>query len=462
MPGLGPTIGLPRGPRRAGLCALALLAALGGCARMVPPSGGPEDKQAPRVRAYEPDSAAVGVAPDAPLRLIFDEPMNRSSVRDWLLVAPWPGKLACRWDSSCITCWPEGGWREKTVYTVVLGTEALDRRRNRLARPLEFAFTTGESLPTGSVAGVVRTRALKAQGVPVCLFPWPAGGLSDPGRPELKLDPRDALSIAETDAQGRFRLRHVPWGEDFLLGALWDETRNRVFDEDADLWGFYPAKVLAEAWPAGAATAGPPDSARAAPDLPAGEAPPAPDDSTGAPGPVGREIYLVWPDEPGDIVGAVSDSACAGFMPPAVFRARADSARRVLSGEIDAMGFASQGDSAARVALTPTEEQALRAGLARLDSLLAGSLRDSLRCSGPIWVSAFAEADTVPAAEITGTGPFTLAGVAPGIYRIEAFRDLDRNGEPGPGEPRGRFPTYVELAPGRRVEGVDFVLEPPQ
>jgi len=436
------------GWRALGLLALAGLGALVGCARMVPPSGGPEDKQAPKVLAHAPDSAAVRVALGAPLRIIFDEPMNRSTVRDWLLVAPWPGKLGCRWDSSSITCWPERGWHENTVYTVVLSTEAVDRRRNRLARALEFAFTTGESLPSGSVAGVVRTRALKAQGVPVCLFPWPPGGLGEAGGRDLKLDPRDALSIAEADAQGRFRLLHVAWGEDFLLGALWDETRNRVYDEDTDLWGFYPAKVQAEALPQA-----PLDSTVALHDSTA-----APPESAAAPGLVGREIYLVYPDEPGDIVGEVSDSACAGFVAPATYRARADSLRRVLSGEIDALGFASQGDSAARVALTPSEEQALRAGIAHIDSLLVGAARDSLRCGGSIWVFAYAEDDSVPAGEASGTGPFTLGGLAPGLYRLEAFRDLDRDGEAGPGEPGGRFPTLIELGPGRRVEGVDFAL----
>jgi hypothetical protein len=424
---------------------VVVLLASAGCARMVPPGGGPEDKQAPSVVAHEPDSAAVAVPRDAPLKIVFDDAMDHSSVRDWLLVAPWPGKLACRWDSSCITCWPEGGWREDAVYTVLLGTEALDRRRNRLGRALEFVFTTGESLPSGSVAGVVRTRALKVQGVPVCLFPWPAEGLGDSAGTRPTPDPRDALSIAEADAQGRFRLLHVPWGEDFLLGALWDETRNRVFDEDADLWGFFPAKVRAQAL-----AAAPVDSASAAADTAAATA--------AALRPGDYEVFLVYPDEPGDIAGEVSDSACVGFVPPAAHRARADSLRRVLSGEVDAMGFASQGDSASVVQLTRAEEESLRVGLARIDSLLATSVRDSLRCGGPIWVSAYAEGDTVPAGEASGTGPYQLSGLSPGVYRIEAFRDLDGNGDPGPDEPRGRFATYVELGPGRRVEGVSFPI----
>jgi hypothetical protein len=461
---------------------LAWPGGLAGCARMLPPSGGPEDKEAPRIVAHEPDSAAVAVAAGAPLKLIFSEPMNHSSVRDWLLVAPWPGKLDCGWDSSCITCRPEDGWGRDTVYTVVLSTEALDRRRNRLARALEFVFTTGESLPTGSISGVVRTRSLKAQGLPVCLFPWPASGLGDPAGPGPTPNPRDALSIGETDAQGRFRLQHVPWGEDFLLGALWDESRNRIFDEGEDLWGFYPAKVRATA-PAetpATAPAQPPATGQAPPTAPAqppttGQAPPtaparapaaAPPDSAGAKagaaavvlGPTDREIYLVYPDEPGDITGEVSDSACAGYVAPAAYRARADSLKRVLSGEIDAMGFSNLGDSTAAVTLTRAEEESLRVAVARIDSLLAGSVRDSVRCAGPIWVFAFTEGDSVPAGESRATGPFELRGLPPGDYRIEAFRDLDGNGDPGPGEPRGRFATYVELAPGRTVAGVSFPL----
>ncbi len=421
---------------------LPLLAALGlggaaGCARMVPPTGGPEDKEKPRVIAHQPDSGAVRVALDAPLRLVFSESMNRSSVRDWLRVAPWPGKLDCRWDSTCITCQPERGWRPDAVHTVVLGIEAVDRRRNALALPLEFAFTTGESLPSGTIAGVVRTRALKAPGVPVCLFPWPAAGLAVPeGGAGPAPDPREALSIAEAGQDGSFRLQHLARDQDYLLGALWDESRNRLFDPEVDLWAFYPEPVRASAAAPAVPDSATADSARIA----------------------GFEIYLVYADEPGDLAGEVSDSACAGYTAPALYRTRADSLRRILAGEIDAMGFATEGDSAAVLALTPAETESLRVGLARADSLLALAARDSLRCGGSIWVLARAEADSAAAGETRTTRVFELSGLAPGIYRVSAFRDLDGDEEQDPGEPAGVFATPVEIGPGRRVEGVDLPL----
>lgn len=439
------------------------LACVAACARMVPPTGGPEDKEKPRVIAREPDSAAVKVALDAPLRLVFSESMNRSSVRDWLRVAPWPGKLDCRWDSTCMTCRPERGWRPDAVHTVVLGIEAVDGRRNALARPLEFAFTTGESLPAGTLTGVVRTRALKAQGVPVCLFAWPEAGIPAPGAGAgLAPDPRDALGIAETGADGRFRLQHIARDRGYLLGVLWDESRNRLYDPDVDLWAFYPeparavSAVPAQADSAAQATAPAPRDAAAGPSV-------EPDSATVADSAlaVGYEIYLVYPDEPGDIAGVVTDSACAGFVPPGVYRARADSLKRILTGEVDAMGFGGGQDSAAVVALTPAERESLQVALARTDALLAVAAGDSLRCSGSIWVLAAADGDTSSAADTRTVGSYELSGVPPGIYRISAFRDLNGDDEQGSEEPRGAFLAPVEVGPGRRVAGVDFPLVVP-
>ncbi len=480
-----------RGPWGRRLALGLLLAA--GCARIVPPSGGPEDREPPRVVDHEPDSAAVGVETDAPLKLVFSEPMNRSSVRDWLLVAPWPGRLDCGWDSTCLTCRPDLGWTRPEVYTVVLGVEAVDRRRNAIEAPVQFAFTTGESLPEGRIAGIVRTRALKASGVPIFLYPWPASGPPEPGPDTEGHDPRAALRIAQSDGQGVFRIDYVPLDREYLLAALYDENGNRVFDPVEDLWAFHPTPVRAAQpapdWPADTAPDSP-DSAQApeepasadsaqAPEEPApadsAQAPeePAPADSAQAleePAPPDSaraeaqppswdyEIYLVFPDEPGDIAGEIADSTCRGYTPPLQYRARADSIARILSGELDAMGFADAGDSADVLRLTPAEEESLRVQAVRLDSLIARAQRDSVRCHGPIWVAAVAEGDSIPTAETRTQGPYELSGVPIGLYRIEAFRDLDENGRREADEPYGRFGAYIEIEPGRRVEGVSFSI----
>jgi hypothetical protein len=398
------------------------------CARVAPPSGGPEDREPPRLLARSPDSGEVSVALDQPVTLTFSERMDRGTVNDWFRIAPWPGRLDAVWEATRFVCRPSAGWIPGTTYTVLLGAKAEDRRGNKLAAPIQFAFSTGDSLALGRVLGEVRTRALSTEGAPVFLFPWPAE-LRPPLSPStaLRLDPLDALRIAETDAKGRFELRYVAEGASYLVAALYDRNGDRRFDEDEDLWGFAedPAGTTALA------------------------------DTLGIP------VYLVYSDEPGDLAGTVTDSACSGYAAPARLRAVADSLGAILTGERDADGFLlAAADSLTRTALAPAEEESLRSVQARVVARIPQAVTDSLRCSSPIWVGAFLpEApDSLPLAEVRCLGEFRLSGLASGLYRLRAYRDLDGDGRRSREEPQGDFPFVIELKPGRELTALEWTL----
>ncbi len=406
------------------------------CAQMAPPSGGPEDKTAPFILSHNPDSSAVKVAIDEPLVFEFSEKMNHSTVRDWLLITPWPDRMDCHWDHTTLTCTPTDGWQEETAYTILLGSLVADRRRNTLENPFDFSFTTGDSLPAGVVFGQLLTRSIPDQGITICLFEWPDS--LDPALLEVPEadgapgpDPRAAIRISQTDQTGSFTLKHVPSRTEFLLGALYDENDNRTFDEDKDLWGFAPRRITA-------AIRDPADSTA-----------------------TGEDLYLVFGDEPGDINGTISDSTCLGFVPPTLVRARIDSLKMILSGDLDVQGFATGTDSLAHLALTPLERDSISINIDQLGNQLETSLTDSLRCSASIYCWLYIEEETEPFAEIRTGADFIYEArsLPPGLYRIEAFRDLNNNKSPDQDEPLGHFGFPIELAPGRVIQGVDIELE---
>lgn len=410
--------------RLARAAALALLGAA--CARIVPPTGGPEDRSAPRIESVAPDSAAVRVPPEAPVRLTFSESMDRSSVRDWLQITPWPGRLQCSWEQRTFVCRAEEGWRAGTTYTVLLGTRAQDPRKNRLEAPLVLAFSTGDSLDAGELTGRVRTRSLTAEEVPLFVFDWPET-LAAPldSSVALEPDPLNARRSGESGKEGQFALRFLPRGRRFLLAALYDRDGDRAYDAGTDLWGFAAQPVVCG------------DSTR---------------------GGTETEIYLVYADEPGDLAGTVIDSACAGYVPPARLRATADSLGRILSGEVDAMGFpAGKGDTLPGSALTSVQADSLRAEAERVRQRLAAAMEESLRCGAAIWVTAIRPDSTI-AGETRAAGPFELVGLDAGLYRLTAFRDLSGDGARQADEPTGDYPHAVELAPGRRVTGIDWEI----
>ena len=408
-----------------GLCLL-----LGGglfCARIEAPRGGPEDRDPPRVIAAQPDSGAVSVPLDLPLSFTFSEGMNKSSVQDWLLVAPWPGKMDWSWEGTRVLVGPVAGWSPGETYTVLLMTQAADRRRNSMDHPVALVFSTGDTLPLGALAGEVHTRSLPSQGQLVALF---RSSETDPAPGEEAFVPppvRNALRLAQTDKEGAFRLTHVPGRGPYLLGALHDASGNRAFDAEEDLWVFWPELLWG------------PDTLSA----------------------TGRTVYLVYDDEPGDLKGTVIDSACLGFKRPGLLRAEADSLRRVLTGEIDALGFAPSGDSLPDFRLTEVQEDSLQVRLGEVESQLADALRDSVRCSAPIWVSVFAEGDTTATDEVRTLGDFELREVVSGIYHLTAYRDLSGDAARGPDEPQGAFAHPVELLPGRVVSGIEIELRLP-
>jgi hypothetical protein len=396
---------------------------------MAPPGGGPEDHDAPQVVRHAPGAGAIRVATDAPLVIEFSERMNRSLVRDGLRIAPWPGKLECRWEGEALICDALDGWGAGQTHTVLLGAPAADRRRNGLETPLLFAFSTGDSLARGRVTGRLRTRSVPAGGVPVFLFEWPPGLEGPlPAEAELRPDLLTAVRIDETESDGGFEFPFVPYGRRFLAAALHDRDGNRAFDEGSDLWGFSEYPVFAA------------DSAAA--------------DSL--------SLYLVFADESGELAGSIVDSACAGFVPPGRLRAQADSLRGMLSGERDATGFVrAVGDSAPAIELTIAERESLHVELERLEARTRAAAAESVRCATPIWVTAYRVADGSVAAEVRSGGRFRLEDLPPDTYRLEAFRDLDGDGRRQAAEPHGAVPAEIRLLPGRAVEALELPVAVP-
>ena len=423
---------LPREAAGGRAFALALLLLGAACARIAPPQGGAEDREPPKIVSLAPDSGAVSVAIDSPLEIRFSERMNRSSVQDGLRIAPWPGRIEFAWKETTLSCRPVEGWREGTSTTVLLGAPAVDRRRNALV-PRQFAFSTGDSLEKGRIEGLLITRSLEKKAVPVYLFGWPAE-LEPPVPAEAALRPDvlEALRVAETDVEGKFALSFVPVGGRFLAGALFDRDKNRVYDDGADLWGFGETPIVVP--DTGSATA------RA-------------------------ELYLVYADEEGDLAGEIADSLCAGFIAPARVRAQIDSLRGILSGERDPTGFVrAKSDTTPPVTLRAAERESLTVNVDRLAARLPLAVTDSARCGTPIWVSAASTADSSVSADVRTTGAFLIEGLPPGLYRVEAFRDMSGDARRQPDEPYGRLAEPVALKPGHVRDGivVPILSAPPE
>ena len=132
------------------LFAVALLVT--SCAKVGSPSGGPIDKEAPRIISHYPEADALEVAHDAVVEITFSEAMDRERTEEAFFVSP-TGPLQLKWRGNRLrVAMPLA--RERT-YVLTVGTGARDMRGNSLAQSFTLAFATGAQLDLGAVRGRV-------------------------------------------------------------------------------------------------------------------------------------------------------------------------------------------------------------------------------------------------------------------------------------------------------------------
>lgn len=380
---------------------------LAGCAQVAPPNGGPADDSVPRVLSTWPDSGAVLVPLADSIAIVFSEPMQKNSVEEQFRLAPEMGFRERRWQGATWIVRLERPFTAGETYVGFFGHGAEDRRRNRLAS-YAFAFSTGERLDDGQLAGRVIGQRYAAKEVRLWLWPFEAV----PPDTSAGGFPPAPLRIGETDAQGKFELSYLPRARALRIAALFDRERDGRFDPLRDRWAIHPEPIVIA------------------------------DSSSGL---SGLELYLADPDEPATLRGALVDSLCS----------RSDARKRLLRVRAirDSLNFALQGFPA----LNGSDSLRIGFELLRLDSLTAVSDAESVYCASPLKT----ELRIVPSGELlrSATGPkFEWKDVPRGVYRLAAFRDLDRDGVADAEEPAGEYPFPIETRPLRTLEKLDLVL----
>lgn len=366
-----------------------------------------------------PDSGAVDARPET-LSILFSKKMDRRSVRDWIAISPPLAIRSIQWKGEradlVLRDRPDSG----RTYAILLGAEVRGQRHAALG-PWTAAFSTGPQMDTGRAAGKIRAGKLKPALAYVYAFAW------DDSLPRTDGNLGAPIRIAQADKDGAFHLEYLPRGVRMRIAALYDAARNRNYDEQDDLWAAYEEPVVID------------DTTRVVSDL---------------------EIYMVFPDEPGTIKGAAVDSSCVGRGEDLLRRLdkEADSLATLVRPPTPAQGSAVDSILGFGAAPKPVVDTlAVRARLAAIDSLRIPARLDSARCAQPIIVRLL-EKDTSMVSESRGKGAYEFRDVAPGIYRLRAFRDENANGQPDSSEVRGEFPHSLEVLPGRTLDELSIPL----
>lgn len=204
---------------------LALALGASACAQVGRPPGGPPDTQPPILRGSQPESLAVGVPTEAPLRFAFSEKVDRRGIARALELIPDVELSKPSFDDTTVSFRPLEGWPVDSVVVWTLAADLRDKHGVNMEVSRQGVFTTADALPPGRVEGSVTVRdtaAVKTEQVLARLDLPPPEGSRRPVR----------WRTSGADEEGRFSLRwlELPSGP-FQLEVFVDANANDRRDE---------------------------------------------------------------------------------------------------------------------------------------------------------------------------------------------------------------------------------------
>jgi len=206
------------------------------CAVQKSPGGGPLDRTPPEIEYTNPASDSLGL----PLHLEridlrFSERMDQSSLNNNIYISP-PLKFETEWD----------GWDELTLhlqdsllpektYVVSIGAGARDLQKNSMKESLQFAFSTGTVIDSGSIKGKIFHKEKNK------IYNLFAYDLSDSTAfNPLKNKPE---YITQSGPSGDFNFTYLQLGR-YRIMAVEDQNHNLLVDADYEKIGIPVKDVL--------------------------------------------------------------------------------------------------------------------------------------------------------------------------------------------------------------------------
>lgn len=191
------------------------------CAKRGDPGGGPKDETPPFISIWEPIQGSQGIAADAWVTLEWNEPVDRSTVSQNLVVSPDTSIIDQKWDDLTLRVRPRGGWQDTPVQWILMGEGVIDRHDLRSEEQLYLWFTTRDTLSPTSVKGTLLLAGgdVPARGARISVS-------DSTGFPVWRLFSSD---------DGTFEMNGLPLGE-WNIRAHLDVDKDDVYDRGIEPW----------------------------------------------------------------------------------------------------------------------------------------------------------------------------------------------------------------------------------
>jgi hypothetical protein len=204
------------------------------CAQIVPLSGGPEDRTAPKVETETPANGSLQFKSEV-IVIKFDEYIQLKDLFNQLIITP---QLKNQPDITAsgktLTIKFDEPLKENTTYRLFFGNAITDIYEATPIPNYEYTFSTGDHIDTLILNGILKDAYT---GAPV-KDAWAM----------LYTDTRDSIIytnkpdyLARSDEKGQFRIRGLKEGS-YKLIALVDKNKNYLYD-NGELLGFEASPV---------------------------------------------------------------------------------------------------------------------------------------------------------------------------------------------------------------------------
>lgn len=223
---------------------LGILSVQNGCARIVPPSGGPRDSLPPvLVKALPRDSSLHMPLTGLKVTLGFDEHIQLDNVSQNLLVNPTVKVqpiVELTPDNKGLTIHMKDTLEPGATYTLNFGKAVKDVNEGNVLRNFTYMFSTGGYLDSGVLRGRVRlARTHKVDSTLLVVL-----HRHEDDSAVSKETPR---YVARLDSMGRFQFAYIATGT-YSIFALKD-VGDKKYHDKSDLFAFYDHRITVTSQP---------------------------------------------------------------------------------------------------------------------------------------------------------------------------------------------------------------------
>ena len=195
----------------------------------MPPPGGPVDTTPPEVVEIVPNAGTINIATHTKIAVLFSEQMNRKTVEDAIFISPLPSEqVFYKWKRKSLKIEFGDTLKKDRTYVLTIGAKSSDLRNNNMKDSFSIAFSTGDHIDEGQIAGHVYAQS-GVEGTLVCAY-----SLID----SMDVDPTKILAdyYTQCNQQGGYQLLYVAPGK-YRLFAIRDRNGNRKYSRGIDALG---------------------------------------------------------------------------------------------------------------------------------------------------------------------------------------------------------------------------------